>query len=117
MRLFANADYKFLEQRKTAYMVSAALVVIGLLSVVLHGGLNYGVDFTGGTLFQIQFAEDVTAADVRGALGEAGFDNLQVHDLWEGGTRVQTFLPELNELQKDLLELMEVPEEVYTRVV
>ncbi len=45
------------------------------------------------------------------------FDNLQVHDLWEGGTRVQTFLPELSEMQKELLELMEVPAEVYTRVV
>ena len=45
------------------------------------------------------------------------FDNLQVHDLWEGGTRVQTFLPELSEMQKELLDLMEVPMEVYTRVV
>lgn len=45
------------------------------------------------------------------------FDNLQIHDLWDGGTRVQTFLPELSEMQKELLELMEVPAEVYTKVV
>jgi preprotein translocase subunit SecF len=85
MRLFANADYKFLEQRKTAYMASAAFVVIGLLSIVLRGGLNYGVDFTGGTLFQMRFAETVSAADVRDALGEAGFDNLQVQDFGARG--------------------------------
>jgi preprotein translocase subunit SecF len=80
MRLFANADFKFLEVRKTAYMVSGALLLIGLFSVLIHKGLNYGVDFTGGTLVQVRFNTDVSASDLRGALGEAGFDNLQVQN-------------------------------------
>lgn len=80
MRLFAKADYKFLEQRRKAYLLSAVLVAIGIVSIALHGGLNYGVDFTGGTLFQVHFHSDVTASDVRSALGEAGLTNLQVQD-------------------------------------
>ena len=50
MRLFANANYPFLEQRKRAYLISAAALAIGLLSIAAHRGLDYGVDFTGGTL-------------------------------------------------------------------
>ncbi len=84
MRLFATADYKFLEQRKIGYGISATLIIIGLLSVLLHGGLNYGVDFTGGTLFQVRFSEDVSASDVRSSLGAVGFTNIQVQDF---GTR------------------------------
>ncbi|MGD2215792.1 MAG: protein translocase subunit SecF [Gemmatimonadales bacterium] len=80
MRLFAKANYKFLEQRHTAYVVSAVLIVLGVISIAVHGGLNYGVDFTGGTLFQVRFSGDVEASDVRSALGSAGVTNLQVQN-------------------------------------
>ena len=80
MRLFAKANYKLLEQRKMAYGISTVAVAIGLLSILLHAGLNYGVDFTGGTLFQVHFGQEVSAADIRGALGEAGLTNIQVQD-------------------------------------
>ncbi len=77
MRLFADANYAFLEQRKTAYKISAALVVVGFIAIAIRG-FNLGVDFTGGTLFQIRFDDAVSAADVRTALGDAGIANLQV---------------------------------------
>jgi preprotein translocase subunit SecF len=80
MRVFATADYKFLEVRRKAYVVSAVFIVIGVLSIFARGGLNYGVDFTGGTLFQVRFDHSVEAADIRSALGEAGVANLQVQD-------------------------------------
>ena len=85
MRLFASAQYKLLEQRKTAYKVSIGLVAVGLLSVLLHGGLDYGVDFTGGTLFQVRFDEDVSASQVRGALGAAGITTAQVQNFGARG--------------------------------
>jgi preprotein translocase subunit SecF len=80
MRLLAGADFDFLEKRKSAYIVSSVLIVLGLLSVALHGGLNYGVDFTGGTLLQVRFTQDVSASDLRSTLGGAGFTNLQVQN-------------------------------------
>jgi len=80
MRLFADAKYRFLQKRRSAYVVSAALIAIGVLSIALHGGLNYGVDFTGGTLFQVRFSQDVTASDVRSTLTGAGLPNVQVQN-------------------------------------
>jgi preprotein translocase subunit SecF len=80
MRLFAKANYKFLEQRKKAYVASGALLLIGIFSILVHTGLNYGVDFTGGTLFQVHFGEGVQASDIRGALNDAGMTNIQVQD-------------------------------------
>ncbi len=80
MRLFDKANYKFLELRRSAYVVSLVLVALGVISIAVHGGLNYGVDFTGGTLIQVRFSEDVAASDIRSALGDAGLTNLQVQN-------------------------------------
>jgi preprotein translocase subunit SecF len=80
MRLFASADYPFLEKRKTAYILSASLLAIGLFSILIHKGINYGVDFTGGTLVQVRFNADASASDIRDALNSAGFANIQVQD-------------------------------------
>jgi len=85
MRLFADASYKFLEKRRTAYVISAILLVIGVLSVTVHSGLNYGVDFTGGTLVQVRFEDEISASDVRAGLGSAGLTNLQVQNFGAAG--------------------------------
>jgi preprotein translocase subunit SecF len=76
MRFFKDASYEFLQARRKAYVLSAAAVAIGIAAMVfnvvsLGSWLDYGVDFTGGTLVQVQFEGDVTAADLRQALGGA----------------------------------------------
>ena len=93
MRLFANADYDFLQMRKRAYVISGALLAIGLFAVLLHHGLQYGVDFTGGTLFQIRFEQEARSADVRSAFAEGGFPTVQV----QGFGRPNEFLVRLAE--------------------
>lgn len=74
MRLFKNADYKFIEKRKAAYVISALVILAGIGAMVVNiaslgSWQNYGVDFKGGTLVQVKFAEATNAADVRTALG------------------------------------------------
>ena len=94
MRLFKDAHYKFLEARKRAYLVSAVLLLIGLGSIVVRGGLTYGVDFTGGTLYQLQFEEPTTVGELRTAVAAAGYSGAQIQRF--GGTeefliRLSTF--------------------------
>lgn len=75
MRLFANARYHFIEQRRKAYVFSGTLIAIGLAAMVfnvatLGSWLRYGVDFTGGSLVQVRFTgASVDAGDLRSALG------------------------------------------------
>lgn len=77
MRLFANANYDFLGQRKWAYGVSIAFSLIGLL-VLLIRGVNYSVEFTGGTLVQIETAQPTDVAALRNALQERGIPNAEI---------------------------------------
>jgi preprotein translocase subunit SecF len=74
MRFFQDANYSFIQGRRPAYMISAALIAVGIIAMAAfgiggQGWVNYGVDFTGGTIVQVQFESPTTVADVRGALG------------------------------------------------
>ncbi|MEN8144907.1 MAG: protein translocase subunit SecF [Gemmatimonadota bacterium] len=68
MRLFKNADYQFLGLRRRAYMVSTAMILAGLLVLIVRGGYQFGVDFTGGTRIHVSFTQTTDAADIRAAL-------------------------------------------------
>jgi preprotein translocase subunit SecF len=75
MRFFQDADYKFIEQRRKAYVVSAVVVGIGIVAMLAfalmgRGWVNYGIDFTGGTLVQVEFLQPTNVADLRSALAE-----------------------------------------------
>jgi preprotein translocase subunit SecF len=59
-------------------LISAAVLILGLGSIILHGGLRFGVDFTGGTLFQVEFAEQTSVGDLRTAIAEAGYGDAQI---------------------------------------
>lgn len=83
MRFFRNAHYDFLSKRKTAYIVTAVALVVGLFFLLVHRGLRYGVEFTGGTLFQVEFASDTRVADVRDAIAAAGLQNAEIQRFGE----------------------------------
>lgn len=76
MRLFANANYDFLGRRKLALSLSGALLAV-LLVVSLFWSfgrgswLNYNVDFTGGTLVQVQFNTPATVGELRELIAPA----------------------------------------------
>ncbi|MBI4546148.1 MAG: protein translocase subunit SecF [Gemmatimonadetes bacterium] len=70
MRLFADAHFLFIERRRTAYVASAIAIGLGVLvatvwQVAGRSWLNYGVDFTGGTLVQVRFSGPSSVADLR----------------------------------------------------
>lgn len=82
MRLFENAKYPFMEWRTRAYLLTAVLVALSigamLFNVATTGSwLNYGVDFTGGTIVQVSFKQPTTVEEIRAAAAEGG------HDDWE----------------------------------
>jgi len=77
MWLFHGSKYKFLEMRHKAYLFSGVLLLAGIVAMVVNvfaigSWQNYGVDFTGGSLIQVRFEGEVTAADLRRALGGEG---------------------------------------------
>lgn len=78
----ANPEKKpidFMGIRKTAAVVSIVLVIasIGLLAVK---GLNLGLDFTGGTAVELEYAQAPELEQIRDTLSEAGYENFVVQN-------------------------------------
>lgn len=91
-RLFSEAHYDFINQRKRAYALSglalALVLVLGLVWQFSRGSwLNYGVDFAGGTIIQVHFNDEMTAAQLRDVTGGL-FQGIQISSF--GGSN--TFL-------------------------
>lgn len=63
----ANANYNFLGMRKTAYVISTVVIIIGITSLAMRG-LNFGVDFSGGRTYVIRFDQPVTPNELRNSL-------------------------------------------------
>ena len=67
----------FLGRRGLAGIVSAVLIVIGIVSLGVRG-LAFGIDFTGGTLVEVSYEETVEASSVRDLIAKAGFESALV---------------------------------------
>jgi preprotein translocase subunit SecF len=79
LRLFSNARYDFIGVRRYAYAVTALLLVPGLLFLLIRG-LNYSIEFTGGTLLQIQSKQPVDVAHVRSGLDQQGIHGAEIQN-------------------------------------
>lgn len=70
--LLDNLQIDFMSKRKVAYLVSTAIILIGL-AVALFNGLKFGVDFTGGRSYIVEFNEAIPASEIKTGL-DAEFD-------------------------------------------
>ncbi|MFI3285646.1 MAG: protein translocase subunit SecDF [Rikenellaceae bacterium] len=62
-----NISFNFIDKRKSAYILSGTIIVLGIASLAIRG-LNMGTEFTGGRAYVIRFDNVVSAEDVREAI-------------------------------------------------
>ncbi len=82
-----DTNIDFVGKRKIAFIVSMVLILIGFASLLVKGGPDYGIDFAGGTLVQVQFSDATDAASIKDA----------INSLDIGSPIVQSFGEEQNE--------------------
>lgn len=70
-------NFDFMGKRRLAAGFSIALVLISLASLFI-AKLNFGIDFTGGSLIEVGYDQPVDLADVRGVLGGSGYGDAVV---------------------------------------
>jgi preprotein translocase subunit SecF len=68
-----------MSKRKIASAVSAILFIISIASLAVQG-LNFGIDFTGGTMTELGYKENVKLEKIRGTLTQNGYDDAIVQN-------------------------------------
>ncbi len=69
----------FMALRKVTMILSIVMIVVSILSLAFRG-LQFGLDFTGGTLVEVEYKTAPTLSDVRATLNRAGYDKLVVQN-------------------------------------
>ncbi|MFH1863083.1 MAG: protein translocase subunit SecF [bacterium] len=85
MEWFKDTNIDFQRVRRAALSISAVVILIGVLSLILHRGPNYSIDFLGGTTMQLRFENPVSEGDVRAVLGRLGLGDSEVKQASELG--------------------------------
>ncbi len=70
-----KTNIDFMSQRKIALILSAVLIVASITSLAVRG-LNFGLDFTGGTLIEVGYPSAPDTTEVRENLANAGFESI-----------------------------------------
>ncbi|MCB1151557.1 protein translocase subunit SecF [bacterium] len=91
MRLLKNTNFKFIEKSRVAFILSGLLILGGLISEAVHGGPELSIDFTGGTILQVQVTPAPSTPAVREALEAGGFQDFQVQDFGSDSEFLITF--------------------------
>ena len=74
---FAESNIDFLGKRRITIAISVVLVLVSV-ALLATRGLNFGIDFTGGTLVEVGYPEAVDLQPIRQQLADSGFAGAQV---------------------------------------
>lgn len=85
MRFLNDTHINFIKYSKPTAIFSTIFVIVSLVSVFFMMGLNYGIDFSGGTLIQLKFEEEISSSDIRSDLGTVGLDKSVIQQI--GGSK------------------------------
>ncbi len=77
LRIFHNTSYDFIRWWRVAVGLTVAFIAIGIGSLAVQG-VNYSIEFTGGTLKQLAFKSPTDAAPIRVAMDRAGFHDAEI---------------------------------------
>ncbi|MDN5871624.1 MAG: protein translocase subunit SecF [Nitrococcus sp.] len=89
----------FIGQSRPAAIFSGLLILISVVSLAIQG-LNLGLDFTGGTLVELHYPQQVELHGVRATLAEAGFPDAVVQYFGSAQDVVIRLAPEHGEAQQ-----------------
>ena len=104
MRILENLNYDFLGKRKIVYTISITIFLIGIISVIVRG-LEFGIDFKGGTEIVLQFEKPVDVGEIR----------TYVENLGLGTAEVKTFGGETGIMVRTEEQI--IPPEIFPKVV
>src|SRR5882762_664261 len=77
LRILHGTNYDFIKPWRLAVGITVAFIAVGLIYLGVHG-INRSIEFTGGTLMQLEFTQPPNVADIRATVDGAGYPNSEI---------------------------------------
>ena len=104
MRIFENANFNFIGNRRKAYVVSGILLLLSIGSLVVRG-LELGIDFQGGMEFVVESPVELEPVAVRGQLATALGSEPEVKTFGVGQVLIRTSAEgDISDIQNRIVE-------------
>ena len=87
MRIFENTNYDFLGKKSLFIGLSLVLTAWGIFDLVRKGGPSYGLDFRGGALIDVRFAQKPPVDQIRKVLGDSIKGEVTVQEVTTSGNQ------------------------------
>ena len=103
--------FDFVFHKKKFFTISGILLLISILSLIIFG-LKPGIDFTGGTIMEIEYQEiSLTNNEIKDVFLNLDLGDIKVQSTGEKGYVIR--LKEIDEItHQEILKLLEYPEEI-----
>ncbi len=85
MQFLKSTKITFMRYKFIALAVSGTIIIVGILNFTMGKGITQGIDFQGGALIRVIFANQVPIEDVRAALSEAGITKSRIQEMGTSG--------------------------------
>jgi len=100
MEIIKNPNFDFLGKRKICYVFSSLLIISGLILLFIKGEKNFGIDFVGGDLLNVEFTQKTDVVNLRNIIGEIKISSFTVQEL---GTEGKNFIIRLPQKTSDIV--------------
>jgi preprotein translocase subunit SecF len=85
LRILHGTNYDFIKPWRIAVGITIAFIVIGLAYLGIHG-INRSIEFTGGTLIQLEFTQPPNVGDIRSTVDAAGYAHSEIQQFGSNRT-------------------------------
>ena len=94
--------FNIIEKRKILFLIPCVIVLAGIISLIVFGGLNTDIDFTGGTAMEIELGKDFNENEIRDVIGSV--KDVKVSSVQSSGA------------SKAIVKTAELPHETFVKV-
>jgi preprotein translocase subunit SecF len=81
MQIFKKPNFNFMKYKLFAFGLSGIIIIGGIVNITKGKGLNYGIDFAGGSLVRVLLKTEIPIDEVRRLLGEVGLEKSRIQEI------------------------------------
>jgi preprotein translocase subunit SecF len=115
MQIFKKPDFNFMKYKLFAFGLSGIIIIGGIINITKGKGLNYGIDFAGGSLVRVMLKNEIPIDEVRKSLSEIGLEKSRIQEI--GANKREYMIRSLQTAEKSQEEEIEAHEIIGNKVI